>query len=76
MKPDERLDLRITDRDLANNTVTVTVTAHEVIHACPPDGSGLTPCCERTPFELPRWHRLTLDAELVTCAGPIPERTP
>lgn len=70
MKPPEGLDLRITGRDLTNNTVTVTATIREVVHACPPSGSGLTLCCERTPFDLPAWHRITLVAELVTCAGP------
>jgi hypothetical protein len=39
------------------------------VHAAPPDGSGLTPCCERTPFELPRSDRLTSDAEQVTCTA-------
>lgn len=67
MKPPEGLDLRITDRDLANNTVTVTVTMQEVIHACPPVGSGVMPCCDRSPNVVPVWHRITLDAEFVTC---------
>jgi hypothetical protein len=44
--------------------------ADETVHGCPPDGSGLTPCCGRTPFELPRTDRMTRDAALVTCAGP------
>lgn len=39
------------------------------VHACPPDDAGLTPCCGRTPFELPPSHRMTLDAEKVTCDG-------
>ncbi|UJV41616.1 hypothetical protein [Streptomyces sp. AMCC400023] len=38
-----------------------------VIHACPPDGTGLTPCCGRTPLELPRTHRMTNDPAMVTC---------
>lgn len=41
----------------------------ETVHRCPPEGQGLTPCCGRTPFELPRTHRMTLDPELVTCVG-------
>lgn len=41
-------------------------------HACPPDGSGLTPCCGRTPFELPRTDRITNDPEHVTC---VPRKT-
>ena len=44
-------------------------TASETTHACPPAGSGLTPCCGRTPFELPRTDRLTVDGTQVTC-GP------
>ena len=39
----------------------------EIVHACPPDGGGLTPCCGKTPFELPRTDRMTLDPSLVTC---------
>jgi hypothetical protein len=38
------------------------------IHACPPDGSGLTPCCGKTPFELPATDRMTSDPEQVTCS--------
>lgn len=37
------------------------------VHACPPDGSGITPCCGRTPFELPRTDRMATDPALVTC---------
>lgn len=43
------------------------VTNPERIHGCPPEGSGVTTCCERTPFELPRTDRLTNDADAVTC---------
>jgi len=43
--------------------------AVEVVHGCPPDGSGLTPCCGRTPFELPRTDRISSEAP-VTCPGP------
>lgn len=39
------------------------------VHACPPVGSGVTPCCGRTPFELPRTDRMETDPELVTCTG-------
>lgn len=38
-----------------------------VVHACPLDGSGLTPCCQRTPFELPRDDRMTSESGNVTC---------
>lgn len=40
----------------------------EVVHACPPDGSGLTPCCGRTPFELPLGDRISSEAP-VTCTS-------
>lgn len=43
-------------------------TPNTVVHACPPDGSGLTPCCGQTPFELPRDDRMTSDPERVTCS--------
>lgn len=42
----------------------------DVVHGTPTD--GLTPCCRRTPFELPRDDRMTSDAEAVTCSGRIP----
>ena len=38
------------------------------VHQCPSDGSGIMPCCGRTPFEL-RAHRVTVDPQLVTCPG-------
>lgn len=41
----------------------------ETVHACPPDGSGLTPCCGRTPFELPLGDRISSEAP-TTCTGP------
>lgn len=41
----------------------------EITHACPPEGSGLTPCCGRSPFELPMTDRMTLEPELVNCRG-------
>ena len=43
-------------------------TRDETVHACPPYGSGLTPCCGRTPFELPRNDRISSE-EIVTCPG-------
>ncbi|QES45232.1 hypothetical protein DEJ49_33370 [Streptomyces venezuelae] len=39
----------------------------EIIHAAPPLDEGITPCCRRTPFELPRIDRMTTDYALVTC---------
>lgn len=44
------------------------VSRPETVHACPPDGSGLTPCCGRTPFELPLGDRISSEAP-VTCTG-------
>lgn len=41
-----------------------------VVHRCPPGDSGVTPCCGRTPFELPRTDRMTDDPRLVTCRDP------
>ncbi|WP_086732880.1 hypothetical protein [Streptomyces glaucescens] len=45
-------------------------TADETVHACPPPGSGLTPCCGRTPFELPLNDRIGSEAP-VTCPGAV-----
>lgn len=39
----------------------------ETVHQCPPSGSGLTPCCGRSPFELPANDRITTTPEEVTC---------
>jgi hypothetical protein len=39
-------------------------------HRCPPGDSGYTPCCDRSPFELPGTDRMTLDKTVVTCTGP------
>lgn len=47
----------------------------EIVHGCPPDGSGLTPCCGRTPFELPRTDRISSE-EPVTCPGPAAPAQP
>ncbi|AIV35560.1 hypothetical protein [Streptomyces sp. CCM_MD2014] len=44
----------------------------EVVHACPPVGSGFTPCCGRTPFELPRTDRITVDEPTTCPAGKAP----
>lgn len=41
----------------------------EIVHQCPPVGHGFTPCCGKTPFELPRDDRMTLDPADVTCPG-------
>ncbi|MCW2757005.1 MAG: hypothetical protein JWO46_751 [Nocardioidaceae bacterium] len=36
-------------------------------HLVPPKDHGLTPCCGRNPFELPRRDRLTAHAEQTNC---------
>lgn len=36
------------------------------MHACPPPGQGLTPCCGRSPIEVAS-HRLSSDPAAVTC---------
>lgn len=41
-----------------------------VTHACPPDGKGVTPCCGKTPFELPRGDRFGT-GYFVTCAAAV-----
>ena len=38
-----------------------------LVHACPPGDAATTPCCGRTPFELPLNDRITADQALVTC---------
>lgn len=45
----------------------------ETVHACPPDGSQVTPCCGESPFDLPRTDRITEDSEQVTCGGELAE---
>jgi hypothetical protein len=40
-----------------------------LVHASPQDGSGLTPCCQHTPFELLRTERMTDDPAAVTCTA-------
>lgn len=39
-----------------------------IIHACPPQGSGVMPCCGRAPAEVPATDRVTLYPENVTCS--------
>lgn len=41
-----------------------------VTHLCPPDGGdGLMPCCGLSPFDAPRFDKLSEDKEAVTCGG-------
>lgn len=46
--------------------VTKSVDPLVVVHECPPDGSGIMPCCGRTPFEALD-SRMATDPSLVTC---------
>lgn len=41
----------------------------DITHRCPPEGLGAMPCCGRTPFEVPGWHRMAVDDSYVTCEG-------
>lgn len=43
--------------------------APEVIHSAPANGSRLTRCCRRTPFELPDTDRITADVRAATCTA-------
>lgn len=43
----------------------------EVVHACPAKAETAMPCCGRTPFDVPVYHRMTLDPSLVTCGGAL-----
>ena len=38
-----------------------------VVHLCPPEGSGVMPCCQRLPLEAAMTDRMTVDPWLVTC---------
>ena len=40
--------------------------AARVVHACPPKGSGVMPCCGATPFEK-QGEWLTVNPALVNC---------
>jgi hypothetical protein len=63
------LDVMTVLRQAAGEARFVAEHQRELVHGCPPDGSGLTPCCGRTPFELPRGDRISSEAP-VTCPGP------
>ncbi|MFF7946981.1 hypothetical protein [Streptomyces griseorubiginosus] len=58
----------VLDRFQSQSTTDQERQAEEVVHGCPPDGSGLTPCCGRTPFELPLGDRISSEAP-TTCPG-------
>lgn len=47
----------------------------EVVHAWPTDASGLTPCCGRTPLELPLTDQIGSEAP-ATCPGPAEAQQP
>jgi hypothetical protein len=52
------------DRERRIARVAVTIST---VHASPTEDSGVTTCCDRSPFELPRTDRMTVNAALVTC---------
>lgn len=39
----------------------------EITHLCPPSGEMRMPCCNKTPFDVPRTDHLTLMPEMVNC---------
>lgn len=41
--------------------------AGAVLHLAPPKGTGLMPCCGKTPFEVPHADRMTVHRDQVTC---------
>lgn len=52
----------------ACNALDALLSGAETVHQCPPDGSGIMPCCGRTPFEVLA-DRMATDPALVTCKG-------
>jgi hypothetical protein len=44
------------------------VLSFEIVHLCPTDGSGVMPCCGRTPFDVPAWDRMTVHDDQITCS--------
>lgn len=46
--------------------------ATEVLHARPEPGATASACCGRTLRQLPRYDRMTVDTELVTCGRLTP----
>ncbi len=41
-----------------------------VRHMCPTTAGGLTSCCARSVYDIPRIDILTVDPDRVSCAGP------
>jgi len=50
--------------------------AGPVVHACPEGDAAIMPCCGLSPFEVPRWHRMTPDLAAVTCGKRTAGATP
>jgi hypothetical protein len=49
-------------------TLTVLVKVDiSLVHTTPPKGSGIMPCCGRTPFEVPRTDRMNSNPAYATC---------
>jgi hypothetical protein len=63
----ERICAALNDREPEDGPVATGETVHLIF-----DGSTVTSCCWRTPFELPHGHRLTVDISKATCAGHLP----
>jgi len=61
-------DKNTSDKEFARRIEATTDSAihNTPIHACPPEGSGIMPCCGCTPFEKIR-DRITDDPRLATC---------
>jgi hypothetical protein len=43
-----------------------------VTHLVPQDDGGLMPCCGLSPFDAPRFDKITEDKDEVTCGGEVP----
>jgi hypothetical protein len=60
-------EFRIAEEKREGSQLNLTlIPASDVVHGCPPKGSGLTTCCGMPPRELPFTDRMTIDGP-VTC---------
>jgi len=60
-------ELPIPESVVVENVIVSPVVSTEIIHLCPQADSGITPCCGKTPFELPLTDRLSSNPNFVTC---------
>jgi hypothetical protein len=51
----------------ATASIAVSEKPAETVHLGPVESGGVTPCCGRTPFELPQTDRVTYDLLSMTC---------